>query len=106
MADKILLEAFDKLKAIEESDDPFCIGATGDEPVNEYTEYANEAEEVTESPIADIDDILDNAHMEIAQAVGSSTGALNVIRNWLESRDRAVAQSNNRVYGSNKRPNS
>lgn len=39
MTDKILTEAFDKLKAIEESDDPFCIGATKEDEVTEaYTE--------------------------------------------------------------------
>ena len=38
MADKILTEAFDKLKAIEESDDPFCIGAKADNKTNGYTE--------------------------------------------------------------------
>lgn len=39
MSDKILTEAFDKLKAIEESDDPFCIGATKEEGVaGAYTE--------------------------------------------------------------------
>ena len=35
MSDKILTEAFDKLKAIEESDDPFCIGDVNEEVVDE-----------------------------------------------------------------------
>lgn len=43
MADKILTEAFDKLKAIEESDDPFCIGAEADEVVETYTEVKEES---------------------------------------------------------------
>jgi len=38
MGDKILTEAFDKIKAIEESNDPFCVGAEGDAPANGYTE--------------------------------------------------------------------
>jgi len=38
MSDKILNEAFDKMKAIEESDDPFCIGAEAEEVVETYTE--------------------------------------------------------------------
>ena len=46
MADKILLEAFDKLKAIEESDDPFCIGATGD--TDNTTGYTAVEESVTD----------------------------------------------------------
>ena len=51
MTDKILTEAFDKLKAIEESDDPFCIGATKEDEVTEaYTEVVDEvAEEITEA---------------------------------------------------------
>ena len=44
MSDKILTEAFDKMKAIEESDDPFCIGATGDSEFAEaYTPVEEEA---------------------------------------------------------------
>ena len=35
MSDKILTEAFDKLKAIEESDDPFCLDETAEEVVEE-----------------------------------------------------------------------
>jgi len=38
MTDKILTEAFDKLKAIEESEDPFCIGAKDEPVVEAYTE--------------------------------------------------------------------
>ena len=47
MSDKILTEAFDKLKAIEESEDPFCIGATGDTENAGYT-AVNEAEPETD----------------------------------------------------------
>jgi hypothetical protein len=41
MSDKILKEAFDKLKAIEESEDPFCIGVK-DDVVEAYTEVAED----------------------------------------------------------------
>lgn len=43
--DKILTEAFDKLKAIEESEDPFCIG--------ELTENEEDEEEIVEEEIVD-----------------------------------------------------
>lgn len=42
MSDKILTEAFDKMKAIEESEDPFCIGAKGDQAVNEFVEVTED----------------------------------------------------------------
>ena len=45
--DKILMEAFDKLKAIEESDDPFCIGAKDEGITETYTEF-DEAEDDTQ----------------------------------------------------------
>lgn len=47
--DKILTEAFDKLKAIEESDDPFCIGAKKEGRNETYTEVK---EDDYEDPMA------------------------------------------------------
>jgi len=54
MSDKILTEAFDKLKAIEESEDPFCIGAKGDDEAQTYTEVTDEVTEVTEDERRDL----------------------------------------------------
>jgi len=49
MTDKILTEAFDKMKEIEESDDPFCIGATGDtDNTTGYTAVEETVEEAVE----------------------------------------------------------
>jgi len=49
--DKILTEAFDKLKAIEESDDPFCIGAKEEEVVEAYTEVGEAEEQLEEEQL-------------------------------------------------------
>jgi len=49
--DKILTEAFDKLKAIEESEDPFCIGAK-EETVTEMYSEVNEIEDDPSSGFA------------------------------------------------------
>lgn len=59
--DKILTEAFDKLKAIEESEDPFCIGELTeneedeDEEIVEDEEVVEDEEQLDEAHFADED---------------------------------------------------
>ena len=74
MSDKILTEAFDKLKAIEESEDPFCIGAKGDDEAQTYTEVTDEVTEVTEDERRDLSidrksTRLNSSHQIISYAV-------------------------------------
>jgi len=55
--DKILTEAFDKLKAIEESEDPFCIGE-----LSENEEDVAEEEEIVEEVVEEDEEQLDEEH--------------------------------------------
>ena len=52
MADKILMEAFDKLKAIEESDDPFCIGELSENEEDIAETYTEVKEDDYDDPMA------------------------------------------------------
>lgn len=67
MTDKILTEAYDKLKAIEESEDPFCIGAKDEGITETYTEVTEEWDDFEQS---DVDDIGNNAEIEQEQKRG------------------------------------
>lgn len=78
MVDKILTEAVDRLKAIEESDDPFCIGATGDTPTPGYTEI-NEVEDFGST----INRVMRGAFEELNGILQDSDLAIDAMQNWL-----------------------
>jgi len=95
MSDKILTEAFDKIKAIEESDDPFCVNEAPDASDDPFC--INEAPYVIEEPeaidhLGEMESQLDNLR-DGMQEMEEIQQELEEVRERLDSAIRAYRPS-------------
>lgn len=91
MSDKILTEAFDKLKAIEESEDPFCIGETGDKEFTEtYTTVEegrvfNNTGEMLRSMITDIKRVITDVEDGMSDVTDVQDDLTDIIQYYMDA---------------------